>query len=242
MEHIKSAVKDRYAKIATAPSRKSCCGDGSVDVVINKHYSPNELGDVQIAYLGLGCGSPTAFSEIKEGMHILDLGSGAGIDVFIASKHVGPAGKVIGLDMTPEMIERAKHNAETLEIHNVEFRLGEIEQMPVDTNSIDLVISNCVINLVPDKSRAFAEIYRVLKPGGTFSISDMVTVGTMPEAVRNNPELWSGCVAGALDKGEYLNLIAGAGFKNVEVVKETKDSTCSADNLKLSSITVKAVK
>ncbi len=242
MENIKSIVKDRYAKIATAPSKKSCCGESSVEFLINKHYDPDELGDVQIADLGLGCGSPTTFSEINNGMHVLDLGSGAGIDVFIASKHVGPTGMVIGLDMTPEMIARANKNAETLGIRNVEFRLGEIEQIPVDSNSIDLVISNCVINLVPDKSKAFAEIYRTLKPGGAFVISDMATSGIMPDTLRNDTERWTECVSGALDKEEYLRLIAAAGFKEIQVVSTSNDQTHSTDNFKLLWITVKGRK
>jgi|ERR1041385_1296169 SAM-dependent methyltransferase len=242
MEDIKETVRDRYAKIATSPSRKSCCGNGTVELLINKHYDAAEIADIQIADLGLGCGSPTSFSELKEGMTVLDLGSGAGIDVFLASKHVGAAGKVIGVDMTPQMIERAQQNAITLGIQNVEFRLGEIENMPVETGTADLVISNCVINLVPDKTKAFTEIYRVLKPGGKFIISDIVTSGTMPDEIRDNVELWSSCVAGALDKEQYLKIIAAAGFTDIQPITLTKDEKLSSKSFQLLSMTVKGRK
>ena len=174
--------------------------------------------------LGLGCGNPTAIAGIAKGETVLDLGSGAGFDCFLAAKQVGPMGRVIGVDMTPEMLGRARENAETTGYENVEFRLGEIEHLPVADQSVDLIISNCVINLSPDKASVFAEAYRVLKPGGRFTVSDIMIKGDLPDSVREDAAAYSACVAGAIDREEYLSLIAGAGFTNVEVDSESNFS------------------
>lgn len=207
---IKETVRDRYARIALAeepccaPQESSCCGT----------YA--DTGD-----LGLGCGLPTSFARLAPGETVLDLGSGAGVDVFRAANLVGERGRVIGVDMTPEMIVRARSNAEQGGYGNVEFRLGEIEHLPVDGDSIDVALSNCVINLVPDKRRVFDELHRVLRSGGRFTISDIVTIGEVPLEVRENKDLWAGCLAGALDKSEYLGLIEQVGFVDVDVVAES---------------------
>ena len=208
---IKESVQRRYAHIALtetsccAPS--SCCGT-STDTVAE--------GD-----LGLGCGLPTTFADLRAGETVLDLGSGAGVDVFRAAREVGLEGRVIGVDMTPEMIARARHNAEAGSYANVEFRLGDIEHLPVDDGSVDVVLSNCVINLVPDKRQVFDEIHRVLREGGRFVVSDIVTVGDVPREVRSDPDLWAGCLAGALDRSDYLEIIRGAGFVDIDVVAES---------------------
>ena len=172
------------------------------------------------ADLGLGCGLPTQFAKIKKGDVVIDLGSGAGNDCFIARAETGETGKIIGIDFTPAMIEKARTNAEKLGFHNVEFRQGDIEKMPVTANIADVIVSNCVLNLVPDKDAVFKDIYRVLKPGGHFSISDVVLVGNLPEALRKDAEMYAGCVAGAIQKEVYLELIHNNGFKNITVQKE----------------------
>jgi arsenite methyltransferase len=213
---IKESVRDRYATIAQtgasccAPtgSTASCCGPSSATVTME--------GD-----LGLGCGLPTNFADLRSGETVLDLGSGAGVDVFRAARIVGSEGRVIGVDMTPEMIERARSNAKQGGYDNVEFRLGDIEHLPIADGSIDVVLSNCVINLVPDKRRAFAEIHRVLRDGARFVISDIVTIGDVPDDVRTDADLWAGCVAGALDRAEYLAIIRDAGFVDVQVSAES---------------------
>jgi SAM-dependent methyltransferase len=205
-------------------------------------YKPEDLASLPDgADLGLGCGVPTGFADLKEGFTVLDLGSGAGIDVFIASRHVGQTGKVIGVDMTEAMIEKAKANARKINATNVEFRLGEIEALPVDGDSVDRVISNCVINLVPNKNNAFREIYRVLKSGGKFTVSDIVINGTMSEEKRRDAALWAGCISGAIDKKEYLGIIRNAGFSQVEVVSEKKHDY-ELDKAGLFSITVVGTK
>ena len=170
--------------------------------------------------MGLGCGSPTAVASLKRGEVVLDLGSGAGIDVFIAAGKVGPKGKVIGVDMTKEMVDRAKRLAKANGYRNVEFRLGEIEKLPVDDGSVDIIISNCVINLSTDKDRVFREALRVLKPGGRLTVSDIVSEKPVPAALRNDLDAWSACIAGALEKGDYLGKMADAGFGKVEVTAE----------------------
>jgi ubiquinone/menaquinone biosynthesis C-methylase UbiE len=172
------------------------------------------------ADLGLGCGLPTQFAKIKKGDVVIDLGSGAGNDCFIARHETGETGKVIGIDFTEAMIEKARANAEKLNFHNVEFRTGDIEKMPVGANMADVVVSNCVLNLVPDKEKAFSEILRVLKPGAHFSISDVVLVGDLPEELTKSAEMYAGCVAGALQKEKYLQIVANAGFKNITIQKE----------------------
>jgi len=179
---------------------------------------------VASADLGLGCGMPTQFARINPGDTVLDLGSGAGVDVLRAARLVGESGKVIGVDMTPEMIARAQANAANGGFTNVEFRQGEIEALPVEDSSIDVVLSNCVINLVPDKRQAFREIYRVLRPGGRLSISDMVTYGTMPDEIRQDLTLWAGCIAGAIDRDEYLQIIRDSGFDEINIHQEIQSN------------------
>ncbi len=241
MNNIKESVRKAYGKIASAPPKSSCCGSGASSGS-RLNYDAGELAELQIADLNLGCGNPAAFADLREGMKVLDLGSGAGIDVFIAAEQIGATGKAIGIDMTPEMISRAKENAARLGFANTEFRLGEIESMPVADDSIDRVISNCVINLVPDKARAFREIYRVLKPGGSFVISDIVTTGVMPETVKNDPELWCSCIAGALEREEYIGTISSAGFTDITVVSERKYADRSSPSFGVYSITVRGTK
>ena len=248
-EVIKEYVKDRYARIAA--TGESCCPSCACSANLVHQakaigYSEQELSSVpEGAVLGLGCGNPTALAELKEGETVLDLGPGGGLDVFLAAQKVGAQGKVIGVDMTPEMIEKARENARKGNYQNVEFRLGEIENLPVDDNSIDVIISNCVINLSPDKLAAFKEAFRVLRPNGRLLISDVVTEGELPEDVRRSFEAWAGCIAGALEKQEYLDTIRKAGFRNVMIVGEHCYSVPSMDDRltgNLSSIHVKASK
>lgn len=224
---IKSSVREHYARIVSSESKGSCCGQpastfeeaikGKITKAVG--YSEEELASIpeDAAHNSLGCGNPLAFSGVKEGEVVLDIGSGAGIDVLLASKKVGESGKVIGLDMTPEMIERGKENVEKAGVDNVEFRLGEAESMPIENETVDLIVSNCVINLSPDKKKVFQETYRVLKPGGRILISDIVT-HKLPQMIKDNMDAWVGCVAGALEEEDYLNTIRDAGFKDVEVV------------------------
>jgi arsenite methyltransferase len=222
---IKRVVRERYASAAV--SGTPCCGPKScgdaADLgldMIGEAYKGVD-GYLADADLGLGCGLPTQHAGIRTGDVVLDLGSGAGIDAFVARRIVGASGRVIGVDMTPEMLARARDNAAKLGYDNVEFRFGEIEALPVDDAAIDVVVSNCVLNLVPDKARAFAEIFRVLRPGAHFCVSDIVTTGTLPEPIRNAAALYVGCVAGALPSGDYLRLIEEAGFEAIHVT-ETK--------------------
>ena len=220
-ETTKDFIRQRYASIATGkplPVSASCCASTELSSFVEEGYAGIE-GYAADADLSLGCGLPTAHAGLAAGETVLDLGSGAGNDVFIASRAVGAAGRVIGVDMTPEMIAKANANAEKLGAKNVEFRLGEIEALPVEDGSVDVVISNCVVNLVPDKRKAFSEIHRVLRPGGRFSVSDIVVDGELPEPVRRNAEMWAGCISGALQKEEYLGIAREAGFE-VEVEKE----------------------
>lgn len=225
-EKIKQSVKEKYALIATQTKQEnaaSCCGAGgcSTEVynIMSDDYTTLE-GYNPDADLGLGCGVPTQFAKMKPGDTVLDLGSGAGNDCFVARAVVGENGKVIGVDMTEKMIELARENADKLAFNNVEFRLGEIEKLPLAANRVDVVISNCVLNLVPDKEKAFAEIFRVLKPGGHFSISDVVLLGELPEKIKSASEMYAGCVAGALQKSHYLSIIHQSGFTHVTVQKE----------------------
>lgn len=222
---IKNIVKDKYGQIA-ADSGSCCgpgcgptCGDTGVGVNFAEGYE-QLAGYEPEADLALGCGLPTASSQIATGHRVLDLGSGAGNDVFVARSLVGESGRVIGLDMVPEMVAKAKANATRLGCDNVDFILGEIEDIPLPDASVDVVISNCVLNLVPDKSRAFAEIFRVLKPGGHFSISDIVLVGELPAALAEAAAAYVGCVAGALQKKDYLDTIGRAGFKEIVIHQE----------------------
>lgn len=219
----KEVIKKKYEEIAVKGSSccsSGCCSDMSVaDLSKSIGYSENDLKVVPDANLGLGCGNPTAFAELKPGDIVLDLGSGAGFDSFLAAQKVGDSGKVIGVDMTPEMLEKAKANALKYGYSNVEFRLGDIEVLPVEDKYIDVIISNCVINLAPDKEKVFREGYRVLKPGGRMYISDMVLLAELPEELRNDKELLAGCVAGAVLKADYLGLLEKTGF-SVEIQSE----------------------
>ena len=229
-QEIKKAVRDNYAQIAKQGScgcspGSSCCGgtDTAQDISKRVGYTDDEIGSVpEGANLGLGCGNPLALASLKKGETVLDLGSGGGFDCFLAAQKVGPTGKVIGVDMTHEMLARARANAEKSGIGNVEFRLGEIENLPVADNSVDVVISNCVINLSPDKDRVFQEAFRALKPGGRVMVSDIVLLKPLPDVIKNSVAAYVGCVGGATLKGEYLDAIKGAGFQNVKVVKETE--------------------
>ncbi len=235
---IKNEVQKKYAEIARSKGScctSSCCGDAA-----GAGAETNET--VQRADLGLGCGLPTRDAGIREGETILDLGSGAGVDVFRAADLVGKSGKVIGVDMTPEMNERAKENAAEGGYENVDFRLGDIESLPVDSDSIDLVVSNCVVNLAPDKRKVFKEIFRVLKPGGRFSISDIVTFGEIPESIRQDANLWAGCVAGALDREEYLGIVKETGFQDIMTKALVKYDYIESDEYGLASITLEAYK
>jgi arsenite methyltransferase len=220
-EKVHQAVRERYGKIAKTKQTESCgcCGGSSSSEEIG--YSKNELSSVPAgADLNLGCGNPTALASLKEGETVVDLGSGGGLDCFLASKKVGAKGKVIGIDMTAEMLERARTNAKKGGYQNVEFRLGEIENIPVADNTADVIISNCVVNLSPDKQRVFQEAYRVLKPNGRMMISDIVLLKELPEKVKASVLAYVGCVAGADSKDDYLGKIKQAGFGKVEVVAE----------------------
>jgi SAM-dependent methyltransferase len=225
-DKVKEMVKQKYSEIALQDKEtnaSSCCGTGgcSTDVYNIMSDSYNELeGYNAEADLGLGCGLPTQYAKIKTGDVVIDLGSGAGNDAFIARHETGQTGKVIGIDFTPAMIEKARSNSEARGLNNVEFRQGDIENMPVTDNTADVIVSNCVLNLVPNKDAVFKEILRVLKPGGHFSISDIVLVGELPANIKNAAEMYAGCVAGAIQKDEYLKLIDANGFKNVTLQKE----------------------
>ncbi len=225
-EQIKEMVKQKYSEIALQDkdvNASSCCGAGTsskeVYNIMSEEY--DELnGYAKDADLGLGCGLPTNFANIKQGDTVVDLGSGAGNDCFVARAETGEDGRVIGIDFTEAMIEKAKKNALELGYQNVEFRQGDIENIPMTANVADVVVSNCVMNLVPNKPKAFSEVYRILKPTGHFSISDIVLVGDLPKKIKNAAEMYAGCVASAIQKENYLNIIKEAGFKNVQVQKE----------------------
>ncbi|EGV44684.1 methyltransferase domain-containing protein [Bizionia argentinensis JUB59] len=225
-QELKDIVKERYAKIAEqgkADNAASCCGattpSNKVYNIMMDDYSET-TGYVADADLGLGCGLPTQFAQIKKGDTVIDLGSGAGNDCFVARHETGSEGKVIGIDFTPIMIKKSRINAEKLGYNNVEFREGDIDAMPVTDDTADVIVSNCVLNLVPNKEKVISEIHRVLKPGGHFSISDIVLVGELPEALKEDAEMYAGCVAGAIQKTDYLKLIEDNGFKNIKVQKE----------------------
>jgi ubiquinone/menaquinone biosynthesis C-methylase UbiE len=224
IEDLKSIVKEKYGDIANKSKTLvnddcgcGCCGDTQSEfTILNDEYQGLD-GYVAEADLNLGCGIPTQFAGIKQGDTVLDLGSGAGNDVFVARSIVGEKGKVVGLDMTTEMIDKAETNNKKMGFDNVEFKLGDIENMPLESGSFDVIVSNCVLNLVPDKNLAFKEIYRVLRSGGHFCVSDIVTSGELPEDIRRSAELYVGCVSGAVEKEEYLSIIENAGFNNIEV-------------------------
>lgn len=225
-EELKAIVRQKYSEIALQSkesNQSSCCGAGgcSTEVynIMTDDYT-NLEGYQPDADLGLGCGLPTQFAQIRKGDTVIDLGSGAGNDCFIARNETGEDGRVIGIDFTPAMIEKAKANAAKLGFSNVEFRQGDIENMPVSAKVADVIVSNCVLNLVPDKHNVFKEMFRVLKPGGHFSISDIVLVGELPEDLRKDAEMYAGCVAGAIQKEEYLRLIQETGFADIRIQKE----------------------
>ena len=238
---IRKSVREGYGKIAKESGSccspksksKSCCDNtaSARDASKSVGYSDEDMDSVPDgANLGLGCGNPLALASVKEGETVLDLGSGAGFDCFLAANKVGKRGRVIGVDMTPEMLEKARENARKNNYTNVEFRLGEIESLPVADNTADIIISNCVINLSPDKPRVFREAYRVLKPGGRLMVSDIVLTKELPEAVRDSVQAYIGCVAGAMLEEEYLGAIEAAGFKDVRVADETGIGTDSLEN------------
>lgn len=246
---IKKYVKKRYGKIASEGSSccpSSCCTPDIIKQAKAFGYSEQEIENLpEDAVMGLGCGNPTALAELKEGETVMDLGSGGGIDVFLAAQKVGEKGKVIGVDMTPEMIQRARENARKGNYNNVEFRLGEIENLPAANDSVDVIISNCVINLSLDKLAVYKEIYRILKPKGRILISDLVTEGELPEEIRKSFAAWAECIAGALEKKEYLDTIKKAGFRDITVVTEQPFNEQGMDTRligKIISIQVKAYK
>jgi len=250
-EKIKDVVKGRYAQIATKQDQQSCCSvcAGGINPLSQAEaigYLREDLERIpEEAIMGLGCGNPSAITELKSGEVVLDLGSGAGVDVFLAANKVGATGRVIGVDMTKEMVDKAKSIAKDHGYDNVEFRLGEIEKLPVEDESVDVVISNCVINLSPNKSKVFQEAYRALKSGGSLTVSDIVSEEALPDEIKNNPDAWAGCIAGALEQQEYLKKIKGAGFEDVQVVSSSEfyiEGKGSQAKEKLLSITVKAYK
>jgi len=224
-EEIKNLVREKYSEIATqdkTTNETTCCGVGAAGgtyTIMADSYA-NLPGYNPDADLGLGCGLPTEFARIEAGDTVLDLGSGAGNDCFVARAETGDSGKVIGVDFTPAMIAKARQNAEKRGFNNVEFRQGDIEDLPVSDQSVDVVVSNCVLNLVPDKARVFSQIMRVLRPGGHFSISDVVLSGDLPDSLRNAAEMYAGCVSGAIQRDEYLELARQAGFENVTIQKQ----------------------
>lgn len=223
-KNIKEIVKEKYSEIAVSSTRKCCCGSSNNKIVgytIMKDEYTDLNGYVPEADLGLGCGLPTEYAGIKKGDIVVDLGSGAGNDVFVARAIVGEEGKVVGIDFTDEMIIKANYNNDKLGYKNVEFRLGEIENLPITDNFADVIVSNCVLNLVPDKNKAFSEIYRALKPGAHFCVSDIVIKGELHPELKKSAEMYAGCVAGAVQQDEYLSIISNAGFQNVEI-KKTK--------------------
>ncbi len=237
-EELKNLVKEKYAEIAMAEkgsNQASCCGAGgcSTEVynIMTDDYAKIE-GYQPDADLGLGCGLPTQFASIKPGDVVIDLGSGAGNDCFVARHETGSDGRVIGIDFTPAMIEKARQNASSLGYSNVEFRLGDIESLPLTAKMADVVVSNCVLNLVPDKAKAFAEIFTVLKAGGHFSISDIVLDGSIPEHIQSAAEMYAGCVSGAMQRADYLKIIEDIGFENITIQK-SKQIVIPNDILKL---------
>jgi len=266
-EQIKEIVKSRYGKVAAenipcCGPRKSCCGgsDQAEEISRQVGYGEDDINSVpEGANLGLGCGNPVALASLKEGDVVLDLGSGAGFDAFLAAARVGPDGKVIGVDMTPEMVEKAKTNAKKGGYQNAEFQLGEIENLPLSENEVDVIVSNCVINLFPNKEQVFKEAYRVLKPGGRLLVSDLVLLKPLPASVRQSVDAYVGCIAGAVMKYEYLSAIEAAGFRDVAVIGEDihpvhlavadpvartlfSDESTASDNLESISESVASIK
>ena len=248
-EQIKKHVRGRYSRIAK--SGTSCCSSSECGGMSFKEqakiigYSNKDLAEIPTeANMGLGCGNPVALADLKKGETVLDLGSGGGMDAFLAARKVGSTGKVIGVDMTKAMIQKAQKTAEKYGYKNVEFRLGEIENMPVENNSVDVIISNCVINLSPDKQKVFKEAYRVLKPNGRMHISDIVTEGKLPAKILKNLDAWAACVAGAMEKKDYLKTIEEAGFKKIKIISESSYEFDVSESLKgkVTSLKVEARK
>jgi ubiquinone/menaquinone biosynthesis C-methylase UbiE len=237
-EEVRKVVREGYAQVAKGGSyccapQSTCCGTTNVATNISKRigYTDEDIQSVpEGANLGLGCGNPIAVASLKEGETVLDLGSGAGFDCFLAANIVGKSGKVIGVDMTPEMIEKARENARKGNFKNVDFRLGEIENLPIADNHVDAIISNCVINLSPDKDRVFQEAFRVLKPGGRLMVSDIVLVSELPDSIKNSVAAYIGCLAGATMQDEYIKAIKSAGFKQVNIIDQTSFSADYAPN------------
>jgi len=236
-KNIKKKVRESYGEIAKkgsscccSPTNEPCCGSEAKTASKAIGYSDQEIASVpEGANLGLGCGNPIALASMKPGETVLDLGSGPGFDSFLAAQKVGKTGKVIGIDMTPEMIAKARENARKGDYKNVEFRLGEIEKLPAEDNSVDIVISNCVINLSPDKEKVFKEAFRVLKPGGRLMVSDLVLLKELPESVKNSEAAYIGCIAGAMLKKDYINAARKAGFKDLKIVGEVPFAIEAAD-------------
>jgi len=247
---IKKIVKESYAKVVkqgtSCCSSGSCCSSSSNSRDISKTvgYGDDEMNSVpEGANLGLGCGNPVAIASLKEGDMVLDLGSGAGFDAFLAAKKVGNTGRIIGVDMTPEMLERARANAEKGGFDNVEFRAGEIEKLPVNSDSIDVIISNCVINLSPDKETVFKEAFRVLKSGGRLMVSDLVLAKDLPKHIKESVEAYVGCLAGAIKKDDYLGFIKQAGFEDIKVISEASYPVDAMfDNLEAASDVIVSIK
>jgi arsenite methyltransferase len=255
-QDIRSAVRQRYGEVARArdsrccgPSESSSCGSSSGNVgEATRLYDKADLAMLppEVVDLSMGCGDPVALASLEPGQTVLDLGSGGGIDCFLAGQRVGPTGHVIGVDMTADLIERARANARKIGASNVEFRLGEIEHLPAADSSVDVIISNCVINLSPDKPQVFCEAYRVLKPGGQLAVSDIVTYGKLPQAVLQSLEAWAGCIAGALEESDYIKAIEEAGFVDaqvtsrdyydVEAIAEFAEFKCCVDQVDLAAL------
>lgn len=225
---VKAYVKQRYSEIAQAEGScctAACCTPSATDAALRAGYSENDLNAIpEASSMGLGCGNPVALASLRAGEAVLDLGSGGGIDVFLAAKKVGATGKAIGVDMTEDMVDRSRELARKYGYENVEFKLGEIEDLPIEDDSIDVIISNCVINLSPDKMKVFQEAYRVLKPTGRLLISDIVTEGELPDDVKNSYAAWASCIAGALEKNQYLDVLKRAQFKDIRIVSESTRS------------------
>jgi arsenite methyltransferase len=234
---LKAAIQDKYGKAAAGVAAGGCCGGGCGDPITSNLYAAADRAALpeEAVSASLGCGNPTAMIELRPGETVLDLGSGGGIDVLLSARRVGPTGKAYGLDMTDEMLALARANQRRAGADNVEFLKGEIEAIPLPDQSVDVVISNCVINLSSDKGRVLREAFRVLKPGGRFAVSDVVVRGPVPAEVRRSVELWVGCIAGALDEGDYRQKLAGAGFEEVEIepwrvyaMKDAREFLCGA--------------
>jgi arsenite methyltransferase len=249
-DKVKDSVRRTYAEIARSQVQSccpsSCCGNTAESEALRMGYQSDDLKNIpEEAVLGLGCGNPTAIADLEEGQVVVDLGSGAGIDAFLAANKVGPKGRVIGVDMTKEMVDRARELARTNGYENVEFRLGEIENLPVENDSVDVIISNCVVNLSPDKDRVFREACRVLKPKGKLVVSDIVSEAPLPESLRQDMDAWAECIGGALERGDYLARIERAGFGEVNVTSEREfyvEAGCSGETCKIMSVTVEAHK